>query len=85
MWIVAALSVIAYAAYTQAPHTRTLFGTRNLLATVPFVVFGLLRFLRISVRKEVHESPTDAIVHDTPFIVNFTLWFAAITAIIYLI
>jgi decaprenyl-phosphate phosphoribosyltransferase len=85
MDVVAGLSALAYAAYTVSPHTRSYFGTDNLIFSVPFVFFGLWRYVQISARKERSESPTDAIIRDAPFIVNFVLWFAAIIVIIYVL
>jgi 4-hydroxybenzoate polyprenyltransferase len=43
--IAAAGTVISYALYTVSAETVALHGTRGLIATVPFVVYGLLRYL----------------------------------------
>jgi decaprenyl-phosphate phosphoribosyltransferase len=83
MDLLAGLSALAYAAYTVSPHTRSYFGTDYLIVSVPFVFFGLWRYVRISVKKERSESPTDAMIKDAAFIVNLLLWFAAIIIIIY--
>ena len=43
--IAAAGTVIAYALYTVSAETVALHGTRALIATVPFVLYGMLRYL----------------------------------------
>jgi 4-hydroxybenzoate polyprenyltransferase len=43
--IAAAATVIAYALYTVSAETVALHGTRGLIATVPVVLYGILRYL----------------------------------------
>jgi len=43
--IAAAGTVISYALYTVSAETVALHGTRGLIATVPFVLYGMLRYL----------------------------------------
>ncbi len=43
--IAAAGTVISYALYTVSAETVALHGTRALIATVPFVLYGMLRYL----------------------------------------
>lgn len=43
--ITAAGTVISYALYTVSAETVALHGTRGLIATVPFVLYGVLRYL----------------------------------------
>ena len=43
--IAAAGTVISYALYTVSAETMALHGTRGLIATVPFVLYGMLRYL----------------------------------------
>jgi 4-hydroxybenzoate polyprenyltransferase len=43
--IAAAGTVISYALYTVSAETVALHGTRSLIATVPFVLYGMLRYL----------------------------------------
>jgi len=85
MIVVAALTVLAYTAYTVSPHTRAYFGTDNLVVTVPFVLLTLWRFVSITGVKERNESPTDAMIRDVPFILTAILWFAAVIVIIYVL
>lgn len=43
--IAAAATVISYALYTVSAETVALHGTRWLIATLPFVLYGMLRYL----------------------------------------
>lgn len=81
--VLAVVTTIAYAVYTQSEHARTFFGTRLLAITVPFVAFGIIRFLWITGRTVNDESPTDSMLRDKPFVANLLLYTAAIVAVIY--
>ncbi len=85
MNVVAVLTIAAYSAYALSTHTREYFETDYLFVSIPFVLFGLWRFIRLSDIKERNESPTEALIRDVPFILNGLLWFVVITAIIYFI
>ncbi len=81
--ILAVLTVVAYAVYTQSPHALAFFGTRRLILTVPFVAFGVYRFIWLTHGKVDAESPTDSMLGDAPFMVNLLGYGVAIVAIIY--
>lgn len=83
IYVLAVLTTLAYAGYTQSHHALTFFGTRRLLLTVPFVAFGVFRFIWITQRKADAESPTDSMLRDAPFMVNLLGYAVAIVAIIY--
>lgn len=79
----AVLTILAYAGYTQSHHAQTFFGTRRLILTVPFVIFGVYRFIWITRTKVDSESPTDSMLSDAPFMINLLGYAVAIVAIIY--
>ena len=72
---------LAYLMYTRT-HTAELFGNGRLMFTVPFVAFGIYRFIRIVSRTDKADSPTDSMLHDPAFVVNLILYAAAIVAIV---
>jgi 4-hydroxybenzoate polyprenyltransferase len=78
------LTTATYLAYTQSWHAQTFFGARSLIWTVPFVAFGVFRFIWITSHKLDAESPTDSMLRDIPFVLNLLLYAAAILLIIYL-
>ena len=82
--ILAGATVVAYGLYTQDDHTVGFFGTRALIATVPFSALGILRFLQLALWRPREESPTDAVLRDWPFLLNLAAWGAVVIAIIYI-
>jgi decaprenyl-phosphate phosphoribosyltransferase len=76
-------TVVAYLAYTRSQHAGEVFGTGRLVLTVPFVAFAVYRFIRI-VGRHTDESPTDAMLHDVPFVANLFLYAATVLGILYL-
>jgi decaprenyl-phosphate phosphoribosyltransferase len=83
IYLLAALTILAYVGYTQSHHALTFFGTRRLILTVPFVAFGVFRFIWITQGKVDSESPTDSMLRDAPFMINLLGYAVAIVAIIY--
>lgn len=85
LFVVTALSTVAaYAAYTVVPSTISMHGGRSLAATVPFVVLGVARYVRLVYRRGGGGSPTQALLIDDPWILLIVLgWVAAAGWIIY--
>ena len=67
--VVAAAVIGAYAAYTLTAH-----DSRWLLATVPFVVYGLFRYLLLLHRRGLGEEPETLLVEDVPLLVTVAGW-----------
>ena len=75
--IVASGTVIAYAIYTvTAGHSRAL------LATVPFVVFGVFRYLLLMNRYDIGEEPEQVLLKDVPILVAVAGWIVTAAAIL---
>ena len=72
--VVTASCVTAYAFYTTAPETRDKFQTDRLAWTIPFVLYGIFRYLYLVHRKEKGGSPTDILLTDRPLLVDVLLW-----------
>ena len=79
----AALTIVAYAAYTLDPDTSEFFGTGSLPWSIPFAVFGVARYLYLIRNRPDCESPTEEMLRDAPFVANLFLWGVAVLAIIY--
>jgi len=74
--VVAASTVIAYSLYT--------FGARDskaMMATVPFVVYGVFRYLLLLHRRDLGEEPENVLLTDVPLILTLVAW-AATSAVI---
>lgn len=72
--IVSSATVMSYALYTIWPDTVEHFGTSNLIYTVPFVLYGLFRYLYLVNMKEEGGSPTRVLLTDKPLLLNIMLW-----------
>ena len=86
-WAMTGLAIATaacYAAYTAfgSPLGRY-FHPRDLAWTIPFVVFGLVRFVQLTGRAEDGRSPTDLMLRDWPFLVNLGLWSVVVIIVIY--
>lgn len=81
--VVTASCVTAYAFYTTAPETRDKFQTDRLPWTLPFVLYGIFRYLYLVHRKEKGGSPTDMLLTDRGLLIDVFLWAVAIVLIIY--
>ena len=82
--VVTAGSVLAYALYSISPETVERFQTRYLVYTIPFVLFGIFRFLYLVYQGTSDLNPTESMLKDAPFLLNLALWAATVTSIIYL-
>ncbi|MDP2207637.1 MAG: decaprenyl-phosphate phosphoribosyltransferase [Bacteroidota bacterium] len=81
--IVTASTVMSYALYTISEETVLKLGTNNLIYTVPFVLYGIFRYLYLVHKKEVGGNPTLAILKDIPLLINLILWIISAGIIIY--
>jgi 4-hydroxybenzoate polyprenyltransferase len=76
-------TVIAYCLYTIAPETVRKFGTHNLILTVPFVLYGIYRYLYLVYRREEGGAPEKVLFTDLPLIIDVFLWLLSVVVILY--
>ena len=76
--VVTASCLTAYAFYTMAPETVQKYRTDRLAWTIPFVLYGIFRYLYLVHQKEQGGTPTDILVTDRPLLLNVVLWALAI-------
>ena len=81
--IVTASTVMSYALYTISDETVRKFGTKRLFYTVPFVLYGIFRYLYLVHRKEAGGNPAKLAVTDLPLLINIALWVVTAAIIIY--
>jgi 4-hydroxybenzoate polyprenyltransferase len=80
----AAASLMAYALYTIWPATVAKFGTEALLYTVPFVAYGIFRYLYLVRVAESSEDPSQVLLTDRPLAACVLLYLVAVVMILYL-
>jgi 4-hydroxybenzoate polyprenyltransferase len=81
--VVTASTVVSYAIYTIWPGTVEKVGSAHLVYTVPFVVYGVLRYLFLMFARCGGGKPARSLVSDAPLAINIALWVAVVIAIIY--
>ena len=81
--MVTACTVMSYILYTVSPETVGRFGTKNLMFSIPFALFGVFRYLYLIYLKKKMGDPIDLILKDFPFLLNILLWISAVMIIIY--
>jgi len=79
--ISAASTVIAYSLYTFTSETAA--QHQYLMLTIPFVLYGIFRYLYLMHKKNLGGSPELIFLKDWPMIVNIGLCFITIVIIIY--
>ncbi len=81
--VVTASTVTAYALYTMSPETVAKFHTHLLPATLPFVLYGIFRYLYLLYRRQLGGNPSELFLNDRALLVNTALWIAAVLVIVY--
>ncbi len=81
--VVTAATLIAYAIYTIAPGTLSKFHSPSLVFTIPFVVYGVFRYLYLIQIREEGASPSRTLYRDLPILVTTLGWLATVVAVIY--
>jgi 4-hydroxybenzoate polyprenyltransferase len=81
--VVTASTVTAYALYTMSPETVAKFHTKLLPATLPFVLYGIFRYLYLLYRRQLGGNPSELFLHDRALLVNTACWILAVVLIIY--
>jgi len=78
-----AATLVGYMLYVFSIETRAKFGY-GMGATIPFVFYGLFRYLWLVNIKKAGESPTKIFLTDLPSIVNIMFWSITVFVVYYL-
>ena len=81
--VVTASTLVAYSFYTVSPETIHKFGTNKLGLTLPFLLYGIFRYLYLVHQKEGGGSPSDTLLNDRPLLACVALWAMAVVVILY--
>lgn len=81
--IATAGAIISYSLYTMSEETVSKFGP-HLIVTLPFVLYGILRYLYLIYKKGLGGNPSKILIKDKPLLVNIALWIITAGIIIYL-
>lgn len=81
--VVTSSTLVAYCLYTISDVTVEKFGTRKLIYTIPFVLYGIFRYLYLIHKKQYGGAPENLIISDVPLLTSVFLWILTAAAIIY--
>jgi 4-hydroxybenzoate polyprenyltransferase len=82
--IVTASTLMSYALYTLSPDVRAKFPGKRLELTIPFVLFGIFRYLYLVHQKEEGGNPTRVLLTDSVLLSVVLMWAISVVLIIYL-
>jgi len=82
--IVSGATLVCYALYTLWPDTVHKFGTDRLVYTVPFVIFGLFRYLDLVYRHERGDRPEHLLLSDWPLLLDIALYGATVLILLFI-
>ncbi|MCG3200059.1 MAG: Decaprenyl-phosphate phosphoribosyltransferase [bacterium] len=80
MGVTTASILVSYALYTQ----EAVGGEKNLIWTVPFVIYGIFRYLYLIHKKEMGGDPAEILFEDWRMTLNILLWVVVSVVFIYL-
>jgi 4-hydroxybenzoate polyprenyltransferase len=72
--IVSAATIVSYSLYTLWPQTVEKFQTAKLGFTIPFVIFGIFRYLDLVYRHEKGGQPELILLTDVPLLADLALY-----------
>jgi hypothetical protein len=79
--VVTSATVVAYSLYTFS--AANLPANHAMMLTIPFVLYGIFRYLYLMHFKKEGGSPEEILLTDKPFIINFGLWGLTVIVIMY--
>lgn len=82
--IAVALTIISYSLWSIDEQVIQRFQTDKLIYTIPFIIYGLFKYLQLVLMQEKGSDPVDAVLADKSLITVFLLWLISVISIIYL-
>jgi 4-hydroxybenzoate polyprenyltransferase len=82
--VVTTSTVLCYSLYTMAEETVIRFKTTNLKFTIPFVLYGVFRYLYLIYQKNMGGSPEEILLNDKPLLIGIGLWILGVIMVVYL-
>jgi 4-hydroxybenzoate polyprenyltransferase len=81
--IVAGATLVSYMIYTASSEVEAKLGTHYLYITVPFVAFGILRYLYLIAERNEGGDPARLLLTDAPLLLAVGLWILTDLALLY--
>jgi 4-hydroxybenzoate polyprenyltransferase len=81
--VVLSATLVAYCLYVMSDDVAAKLGTPALPLTVPFVVYGIFRYLYLIHHRREGGSPTRTLFTDKPLLLDVALWALCVVVILY--
>jgi 4-hydroxybenzoate polyprenyltransferase len=81
--VVTASTLVAYSVYATSTETAERLHTSRLGVTIPFVLYGIFRYLYLVHQKRAGGSPADLLLTDRPLLACVGLWGLTVALILY--
>jgi 4-hydroxybenzoate polyprenyltransferase len=81
--VVTASTLVAYSVYSTSAETAERLRTTRLGLTIPFVLYGIFRYLYLVHQKRAGGSPADLLLTDRPLLACVGLWALCVALILY--
>ena len=81
--VVTSSTLVAYCFYAISPDTAARLGTPRLPVTIPFVLYGIFRYLYLVHQKREGGSPASLLLSDRPLLVCVALWGLSVYLVLY--
>lgn len=81
--VVTSSTLIAYIVYATSAETAARLGTGKLGLTIPFVLYGIFRYLYLVHQKRGGGSPAAMLLTDRPLLGCVALWAASVIVLLY--
>ena len=78
--IVAPATLVSYILYTFT--SESLPGNNAMMLTIPFVMYGLFRYLYLVHHRNLGESPEEILLTDKPLMLNIARWLVSAAAVL---
>ena len=81
--VVTASTLIAYSVYATSAETASKLGTDRLGLTIPFVLYGIFRYLYLVHQKRGGGSPAAMLLTDRPLLACVAAWACCVVLLLY--
>lgn len=83
MTVATAGTIISYGLYTVSPETVAVHGTKALISTVPFVLYGMFRYLYLLHRRSGGGDPALQLLTDWHLLAALAGWLALVVFLLW--
>lgn len=81
--VVTASTLVAYCFYAISADTAAKLGTTRLGVTIPFVLYGIFRYLYLVHHRQEGGSPSTLLLSDRPLLLCVGLWSLSVILVLY--